>query len=127
MAMLRRVFTGAGAAALLLAGPALAHHGWGGYGQENFSMSGTVEAAMLGNPHGVLRVRGSDGNVWTVTLGPALNQRRAGLTEAMLPAGTPIVAHGKRHLSATIYEVKTERLTVNKQDFLIYPDRLAGR
>ncbi len=35
--------------------PVLAHHGWGGYGAEEFSMSGTVQSANLGGPHGVVR------------------------------------------------------------------------
>jgi hypothetical protein len=103
--------------------PALAHHGWGGYGAEEFSMSGTVQSANLGGPHGVVRVRDEGGRVWDVVLGPPRNQSRAGLTEAELPAGAAVTAYGHRHLDPNRLEMKTERLVVAGRVFDIYPDR----
>jgi hypothetical protein len=114
------------AAAVGLAGvamPAVAHHGWGGYGQEEFSLSGRVESANLGGPHGVVRVRDNGGRVWDVVLGPPRNQSRAGLTEAALPAGVGVTAYGHRHLDPNRLEMKTERLVVAGRVFDIYPDR----
>lgn len=106
------------------AAPASAHHGWGGYGAEEFSLSGTVQAANLGGPHGVVKVRDGGGRVWDVVLGPPRNQSRAGLTEAELPAGAAVVAFGHRHLDPNRLEMKTERLRVADRVFDIYPDRL---
>ena len=104
--------------------PTWAHHGWNGYGTDDFALSGTVESASLGNPHGLIKVRAADG-VWDVVLGPPANQRRAGLTEQALPPGTAITAYGRRHRDPDRREMKTERVRVGERDFDIYPDRLA--
>ena len=109
---------------LVAAPAALAHHGWAGYGGEDFSLSGTVQSASLGNPHGVIKVQDGDGRVWDVVLGPPSNQRRAGLTDEALPAGTAVSAFGHRHLEAARLEMKTERLVVSGRNFDIYPNRL---
>jgi hypothetical protein len=103
--------------------PALAHHGWAGYGPEEFSLAGTVQSANLGGPHGVVRVRDDGGRVWDVVLGPPRNQSRAGLTEDALPAGAAVTASGHRHLDPNRLEMKTERLRVADRVFDIYPDR----
>lgn len=103
--------------------PALAHHGWSGYGTEEFSLSGTVLSANLGGPHGALRVRDAQGGVWDVVLGPPRNQSRAGLTEEALPVGVAVIAYGHRHLDPNRLEMKTERLRVGDRAFDIYPDR----
>ncbi len=105
------------------AAPAFAHHGWGGYGAEEFSLTGTVQSANLGGPHGVVKVRDDAGRVWDVVLGPPRNQSRAGLTEAELPAGAAVAAFGHRHLDPNRLEMKTERLRVAGRVFDIYPDR----
>lgn len=109
--------------ALLGAGPAAAHHGWTGYGDEDFSLSGTVESATLGNPHGLIRVKAEDGRVWDVVLGPPGNQRRAGLTDELVPANARVTAHGHRHTDPQRLEMKTERLKVGEREFDIYPNR----
>ena len=103
--------------------PARAHHGWTGYGAEEFSLSGTVQSANLGGPHGVVRVLDGGGRVWDVVLGPPRNQSRAGLTEAELPPGAAVTAYGHRHLDPNRLEMKTERLRVGDRAFDIYPDR----
>ncbi len=108
---------------LAVAAPALAHHGWTGYGAEEFSLSGMVQSANLGGPHGVVRVLDGGGRVWDVVLGPPRNQSRAGLTEDALPAGVAVTAFGHRHLDPNRLEMKTERLRVGEALFDIYPDR----
>ena len=125
--MIRRRSAAALAVALAIGGlplAALAHHGWGGYGQEEFTLAGKVESATLGNPHGLVKVRADDGGgVWDVVLGPPSNQRRAGLTEAELPAGAAVTAYGHRHNDPARLEMKTERLRVGERMFDIYPGR----
>lgn len=121
----RRLLVG-GLALLSLGGAsaaALAHHGWSGYLDDDFALSGTVESARLGNPHGLVSVRAAEG-VWDVVLGPAVNQRRAGLTEAEVPAGAEVTAYSHRHRDPERLEMKTERLRVGDRDFAIYPNRL---
>lgn len=102
---------------------ARAHHGWTGYGSEEFSLAGTVQSANLGGPHGLVLVRDDGGRVWDVVLGPPRNQSRAGLTEAALPTGVAVMAYGHRHLDPNRLEMKTERLRVAERVFDIYPDR----
>lgn len=114
---------GLAAVGLSVVAPALAHHGWAGYGTEEFSLSGTVQSANLGGPHGSVRVRDDGGRVWDVVLGPPRNQSRAGLTEAALPSGVAVTAFGHRHLDPNRLEMKTERLRVAERVFDIYPDR----
>ena len=59
----------AGLAVLALATPTAAHHGWGEYLDAEFSLTGTVERANLGGPHGLIRVR-SGRQLWNVVLAP---------------------------------------------------------
>jgi len=105
------------------AAAAQAHHGWASYHDEEFSLAGTVVSAALGNPHGLIKVRDEQGRVWDVVLGPPRNQSQAGLTEALVPTGAAITAHGHRHVDPGRLEVKTERLLVNGRTFEIYPNR----
>jgi hypothetical protein len=87
----RHLLAGLAFTAVAFSLPVLAHHGWTGYGNEDFTLSGTIEAATLGNPHGLLKVRAA-GGVWDVVLGPPSNQRRAGLTEQLALKGASVTA-----------------------------------
>lgn len=120
----RRGIFALAALALAAAPAALAHHGWAGYGTKDFSLAGTVQSANLGNPHGVVKVRDADGKVWDVVLDPPSYQSRAGLTDALVPAGASVTTYGHRHQDANRLEMKTERLVVSGRSFDIYPDRL---
>ncbi|MGZ8311053.1 MAG: DUF6152 family protein [Allosphingosinicella sp.] len=110
------------AAAAIFASPSAAHHGWGGYLDEEFSLTGVVESANLGGPHGLLRVR-SGREVWEVVLAPPTRIQRAGLTLAAVPRGTRVTAQGHRHRDMQRFEVKTERLVVGTRVFNLYPER----
>ncbi len=102
---------------------ALAHHGWAGYGDEPFELTGIVEQVDLGQPHGHLMVRG-DGVLWNVVLGPPSRNRRAGIDAGGIAIGDAVTAFGKRHRDPETHEMKTERLTVNGTVHDIYPERL---
>jgi hypothetical protein len=120
-------FTRRAAFALVLtlalgASPALAHHGWSGYSDEEFTLTGVVEEISLGNPHGHLMVQ-SDGGVWNVVLGPPARNQRAGITDGVIQVGDTVTAYGKRHRDPDRLEMKTERLEVGGQFYDIYPDR----
>jgi hypothetical protein len=116
--------TALGLGLLLIGGTSvLAHHGWSGYSDAQFSLTGVVETVDLGQPHGHLMVR-ADGGVWDVVLGPPARNRRAGITDGVIQIGATVTAYGKRHLDPSRLEMKTERLQVGDKVYAIYPERL---
>ena len=119
---MRKGLAAAAIAAFALATPSAAHHGWAGYLDEDFALTGTVESARLGGPHGLLRVR-SGRQVWDVVLAPPTRNQRAGLTAAAVPRGTRVTARGHRHRDPRRLEMKTERLQVGNRTFDLYPER----
>ena len=103
--------------------PAFAHHGWGGYQDQQFEITGTLETAVsLAGPHATAKMR-VDGKVWDVVLAPSARTERAGLKEGVIPVGAQVTASGHRHRDANKLEIKTERLTWNGKVFAVYPDR----
>jgi len=103
--------------------PASAHHGWGGYGDEDFQISGTVESPVsLAGPHATMKIR-VDNQVWDITLSPPARTERAGLKEGVIPVGAKVTVFGHRHRDPKRFEVKTERVSWNGRMFNVYPDR----
>ena len=119
-ALTRRLTLGCLAAALAL--PAAAHHGWRWTADGNFELTGTITAARLGNPHGVLTVAVND-ETWTVEVGQPWRNERAGLTDAMLAPGAEITAQGHRHADPAQPVLKAERIVINGQTYDLYPER----
>jgi hypothetical protein len=119
--MTRLPILGLAAAATLAAGAAQAHHGWASYGDQESQVSGVVESAALGQPHGLLKVRTADG-VWDVMLAPPAAIQRSGLTVAAVPKGTRVTARGHKRVDGT-REIKTERLMVGDKTYDLYPAR----
>jgi hypothetical protein len=114
------------AAAIALTMPRVvsAHHGWGGYLDADFEISGSVSTPVsLAGPHATMTIKGTDGHDWLLTLAPPPRTSAAGLKDGMLPVGTKITAHGHRHRDNNRYEVKTERITVDGKTYNVYPDR----
>lgn len=104
--------------------PLDAHHGWGGYLDSEFELTGTLETAVsLAGPHATTRIRTADGRVWDVVFGPAGRTERAGLKDGIIPLGAKVTAHGHRHRDPNKLEVKTERFSYNGRLFNVYPDR----
>lgn len=103
--------------------PASAHHGWGGYLDGDFQISGTVESPVsLAGPHATMKIR-VDNQVWDLTLAPPARTERAGLKEGTIPVGAKVTAFGHRHRDPKRFEVKTERVNWNGRLFNVYPDR----
>ncbi len=119
--MTRPSIAGLSAVFALAAGAAAAHHGWTTYGDQEAQVAGVVEAAELGAPHGVLRVRAADG-VWDVMLAPPAAIERSGLTLQAIPKGTRVTARGHKRTDGS-REIKTERLVVGDKTFDLYPAR----
>ena len=103
--------------------PVSAHHGWGGYLDEQYELTGTVETAVsLAGPHATMRIR-AQGQVWDVVLAPGTRTERAGLKEGIIPLGAEVKVSGHRHRDPKKFEIKTERVTWNGRTFNVYPDR----
>jgi hypothetical protein len=122
-----RVFTfvvGTLAAVVLLSSRTVsAHHGWGGYLDAEFEITGVVESPVsLAGPHASMKIR-ADGHVWDIVLAPPPRSQQAGLKDGMIPVGSTVTAHGHRHRDNNRFEVKTERLTWGDKVFNVYPDR----
>jgi len=113
--------TGLAAALSLAAGGALAHHGWSAYSDAEAEVSGVLQSAELGAPHGVLKVRNAQG-LWNVMLAPPAAIQRSGLTLAALPKGAKVVARGHKRTDGTL-EIKTERLVAGGKTYDLYPQR----
>lgn len=119
MARLRTAFL---AAILALgAGAAFAHHGWASYDDDEGQVSGVVEEASLGAPHGVVKVRNGQG-LWNVMLAPPAAIQRSGLTMEAIPKGAQVTARGHKRVDGTL-EIKTERLAVGGKTYDLYPAR----
>jgi hypothetical protein len=107
----------------ILAAPVGAHHGWGGYQDKEFDITGTVSTPLSNRgAHATMKIT-ADGQVWNLTLAPPARTKDAGLTEDSIPVGATITVHGHRHSNAKVFEVKTERITYNGKTFNVYPDR----
>jgi hypothetical protein len=110
------------AAAFVVAAPAWAHHGWADYQDEESEVSGVVQSAEFGAPHGLIKVKAANG-VWDVMLAPPAGIHRAGLERSAVPPGTRVTARGHRHRDPARLEIKTERLVVGDRTYDLYPGR----
>jgi hypothetical protein len=105
------------------AAPVSAHHGWSDYQDAQFEITGTLDTPVsFAGPHATTTIKVDD-VVWDVVLAPSLRTARAGLTDDVIPVGDTVTASGHRHNDATVFEIKTERLTWNGRVFDVYPDR----
>jgi hypothetical protein len=108
---------------MLTAVPLIAHHGWAGYADEEFEISGvTTTPVSLAGPHATFKIRVNE-QVWDVTLAPPPRTSRAGLNATTIPTGSKVTVHGHRHKDPKRFEVKTERVTYNGKLYNVYPDR----
>lgn len=114
---------GAFLAMLLATGTALAHHGWRWTEEGAFELTGIVEKARLGNPHGVLTMD-ADGEKWTVEVGQPWRNERAGLTDKMMAPGAELKITGKRSADPAEKKMKAERVTIGNTNHDLYPERL---
>lgn len=110
------------AAAAIFALPASAHHGWDWAEAGNSELSGTVVAARLGNPHGLLTVD-AGGEKWAVEVGQPWRNERAGLKDAMLATGTRLTVSGHRHADPKKKVFKAERVIIDGKRYDLYPER----
>lgn len=94
----------------VIAGAALAHHGWSGYEEEMKKVSGVIEQTSYANPHGSIQLETAE-QTWEVVLAPPSRMRNRGLTEDMLKVGTTATVEGYQSTSDE-KEMRAERITV---------------
>jgi hypothetical protein len=109
--------------AMIAAVSVSAHHGWAGYADQEFEISGTLETPVkLVGAHGTMQIK-VDGQIWDITLAPPARVSNAGLTTTTIPLGATVTVRGHRHRDPKRFEVKTERVLYNGKLYNVYPDR----
>ena len=108
--------------AVVLSGPALAHHGWAGNAEDHSELTGTLESPVsLAGPHATMKIR-VNSQVWDITLAPPARTERSGLKEGVIPLGATVTVLGHKNKDAKRFEMKTEKVTWNNRVFNVYPD-----
>jgi hypothetical protein len=118
------IFAASLAISLGFAIQANAHHGWGWYEEgQPFQLTGIVESANMGGPHGLLKLRAGN-ELWDVVLAPPGRNERAGLTNDIIKPGMEVTAYGhKWNDDESRLEMKTERIEVGNTLYNLYPER----
>jgi hypothetical protein len=101
---------------------ALAHHGWSWTTGDNVEVTGVIEQADLGMPHGRLTLD-VDGEAWTVEVGQPWRNERAGLEDGDLAPGVEVRIEGEPAADTAERRVKAERLWIGARGYELYPDR----
>ncbi|KON81230.1 DUF6152 family protein [Azoarcus sp. PA01] len=109
-------------AALVVAGPALAHHGWNWAEPDNSALTGVVKSVRLGNPHGRVTLY-VDGEQWVAEVGQPWRNARAGLRDEMLVEGVQVTISGHRSARPGEKLIKAERVIIGGTTYDLYPDR----
>ena len=101
---------------MLLAGAAVAHHGWGGYDAAHpVTVAGPIETSKFENPHATITVKASD-KTWTVTLAPTSRMSSRGASEKVIAVGQNVSAYGYPS-TAQKDEMRAERITVDGKTY----------
>jgi hypothetical protein len=108
---MRFISIATGAAAMLAAGAAAAHHGWGSYdASKTIVLDGPVLQSAYEFPHGEV-VMELNGVRWTATLAPPTRMQSRGLAREDIEVGKRIKAEGYPSTSRQ-NEMRVERVTV---------------
>lgn len=113
------------AAGLVLALPALAHHGWSWTQDGFFELTGTITDIYYGNPHPTLDVD-AEGEIWRVDLAPPRASANAGFREDTAKVGDEVTAIGNRSRDESERRMKAVRIILGGKTYDVYPDRVPG-
>ncbi len=109
---------------LFVSTPGVAHHGWAGNTAGDIKMTGIVEEGVkLFGPHGTMKLRDAEGQVWAITLAPGPRTHRAGLKEKTIPVGATVTVSGSRNADMDKYEAKVRQVEWQGQVFDVYPPK----
>lgn len=106
----------------ILGAAASAHHGWAWTTGGNIELTGVIQEARLGNPHGVLTVD-ADGEIWIVEVGQPWRNERAGLRDGDLAPGVEVRIVGEPAADVAARRLKAERLFIAGREYDLYPGR----
>ncbi len=106
-----------------LSADAHAHHGWGWTSDKEFSITGKVVEARLGNPHGEVTVE-VDGDEWLVEVGQPWRNERAGLSDEHFSEGREVTIEGHRAEDEDEHRMKAIRVIIDGENHDLYPDRV---
>lgn len=106
----------------VIAGPALAHHGWSWTESGFFQIEGLVKEIYLGNPHATLEVD-VEGTIWRVELAPPAATTASGFVEGVAAVGDEITAIGNRSQDPAETRMKAVRLILGDETYDVYPSR----
>ena len=111
------------AGAALLAGAAMAHHGWSWAEADQINLTGKLTAISFAPPHPTLELDTAEG-AWRIELGnPGLTQR-SGFVEGVVAVGDEITVRGNRSLDPNEKRLKAVRVIVEGKNYDIYPNRI---
>lgn len=111
------------AGAALLAGAAMAHHGWSWAEADQINLTGKLTSISFAPPHPTLELDTADG-AWRIELGnPGLTQR-SGFVEGVVAVGDEITVRGNRSLDPDEKRLKAVRVIVSGKNYDIYPNRI---
>jgi hypothetical protein len=100
--------------ALLAAGAAAAHHGWGSYDSSKMIvLDGPILQSSYEFPHGEVVIE-LKGERWTATLAPPSRMQSRGLSREDIAVGKRIKAEGYPS-TANKHEMRAERVTVGNR------------
>jgi Family of unknown function (DUF6152) len=111
---MRLIWSGVAVVALLAAGGAAAHHGWGSYdASKTIVLDGPILESAYEFPHGEAVIE-LNGVRWTATLAPPSRMQSRGLQREDLEVGKRIKAEG---YPSTVRqnEMRAERVTVGSR------------
>jgi hypothetical protein len=103
--------------------PAAAHHGWNWAEEEQTEMTGTIQSVSFAPPHPSMTVE-VDGTVWQVDLGNPNQTQRSGFADGSAEESDEITILGNRSLDANEKRIKAVRITVEGEQFDMYPERI---
>ncbi|TDK37372.1 hypothetical protein E2F50_10920 [Rhizobium deserti] len=107
----------------MLAGTAVAHHGFSWAEADQIDLKGTIVSISFAPPHPAMDVRAQDG-VWRVELSNPNQTQRSGFVEGQAKVGDEITATGHRSQDPNEKRMKAVRIVVGGKTFDIYPDRI---
>lgn len=100
----------------------MAHHGWRWTSDTDVEVTGVIESAKLGNPHGILIID-VDGEKWTAEVGQPWRNARAGLKDEMFAKGVEIIVEGQRSSVETELRIKAESVVIGGKEYILYRNR----
>lgn len=111
------------AGGLLLAGAAVAHHGWSWAEADQINLTGKITAISFAPPHPTLELDTAEGP-WRIELGNPNQTQRSGFVEGVVAVGDEITVRGNRSLDPEEKRLKAVRVIVEGKNYDIYPNRI---